>query len=232
MSAANTKEAQPTASSQSNIDHQDVPGAERRKNNLRWHEVDNYAAAIRLNRSYLLGETWSTIYSCGLINAETLPLVEGLLRLHDFRILTFSGQPQLRETPELITVYGKSFWYGTKQRAYLDLLVPRLGEPILSASLQTFCHLLLHHPGVVTQIKDDIPGRTPYSPPAEVQDNFAEERYPLTLKRTAPTAEEPDEKEFDVFTGTPGWIKEAEWPEFGCDAIDRARPLEFTVAAR
>ena len=95
-----------TASPQSTIDHQDVPDAERRRKNLRWHELENYAAAIRLNRSYLLGETRSTIYSRGPINAETLPLVEGLLRLHDFGILTFSGQPQLRETPELIMVCG------------------------------------------------------------------------------------------------------------------------------
>lgn len=79
---------------------------------------------------------------------------------------------------------------------------------------------------------DDIPGRTPDSAPAEVQDNTAEERDPLTLERTASTTEELEEKEFDVFTSIPGWMKEAEWPEFGCDAIDRACPLEFTVAAR
>ncbi len=158
--------------------------------------------------------------------------MKGLLCLHDFGILTLGGQPQLQEKPEIIEYDGKSVWYGTKQRAYLSFLMPRLGESISSASLQTFCDLLLQHPSVVTQILDDSTGRTPRSAPAKIRSNIAEERYPLTLERTASTADGLEQAEFDVFTGIPGWIEEAEWPSFGCNAIDRAWPLEFTVAAR
>ena len=35
-----------------------------------------------------------------------------------------------------------------------------------------------------------------------------------------------------MFTGIPGWTEEADWSSFGCNAIDRAWLLEFTVAAR
>ena len=233
MSAANTKEAQPTTSSQSTNDDRYVPDAEWRDNDLKWQNAADYAAAIHLNRSFLRGETRSTVYHCAPVYSETLPLVKGLLRLHDFGILTFEGQPQLQEKPELVEDDdGKTFWYGRKQRAYLSFLLPRLGGPISSASLQTFCDLLLQHPSIVTQIVDDSIGRTPRSASANIRSNTAEERYPLTLERTASTADELQQAEFEVFTGIPGWIEEAEWPSFGCNAIDRAWPLEFTVAAR
>lgn len=97
MGAANTKEAQPTTSSQSTNDDRDVPGVELRENKLKWQNAANYADTIRLNRSFLCGETRSTVYHCGPVFSETLPLVKGLLRLHDFGILTLEGQPQLQE---------------------------------------------------------------------------------------------------------------------------------------
>lgn len=74
------------------------------------------------------------------------------LRLHDFGILTITEQPQVQETSSFRTVDGKSFWFGTKQRAFLEFLVPRLGGPIMPASLQAFCDLLLQHPSIVTPI--------------------------------------------------------------------------------
>ena len=232
MGAANTKEAQPTACSRSANNRPDIFDAERRENDLRWEKAENFAAVIRLNRSFLHGETRSTVYHGAPVDSETLPLVESLLRLHDFGILTYTGQPQLQENPEFITVNGRSFWYGTKQRAFLCFLVPRLEGPISSANLRTFCDLLLRHPSVVTHIVDDSPERTPRSAPAKIQSNTVEEHYPLTLERKATTAEELERAEFSVYTGIPGWIKEAEWPSFRCNAIDRAWPLEITVAAR
>ncbi|CAF9937188.1 hypothetical protein IMSHALPRED_011054 [Imshaugia aleurites] len=193
MGAANTKEAQPTTSSQSTNDDRDVPGVELRENKLKWQNAANYADTIRLNRSFLCGETRSTVYHCGPVFSETLPL--------DSR--------SYKKKPELIEDDGKSFWYGTKQRAYLKFLVPRLGGSISSASLQTFCDLLMQHPSVVTHILGDFTGRTPRSPPAKIRSNTAEKRYPLTLERTASTADELEQAECDVFTGIPGWIEEA-----------------------
>lgn len=227
MGAANTKEAQPTASSRSTNDRLHIPDAERRENDLRWEKAEDFATVICLNRSFLRGETRSTVYHRAPVDAETLPLVESLLRLHDFGILTHDGQPQLQENPELITLNGKSFWYGRKQRAFLCLLVPRLEGPISSYSLQTFCDLLLQHPSIITHILND-----PRSAPAKIQSNTAEERYPLTLERTATIVKKLERAEYSVYTRIPGWIEEAEWPSFGCDAIDRAWPLEITVAAR
>ena len=53
----------------------------------------NFSDLITLNRKFLLGQIPETLYYCGQIDEETIPLVPGLLKLHDFGLFTIGSQP-------------------------------------------------------------------------------------------------------------------------------------------
>lgn len=62
----------------------------------RWYAAKTFADLINFNRAYLLGHIPTSPYHCGPIAEETLQIRSGLLRLHDFGILTFDSQPYER----------------------------------------------------------------------------------------------------------------------------------------
>lgn len=53
----------------------------------------DFSQLCALNRQFLLGKIPETPYHCGPIEDETRPLVNGLLKLHDFHLLTDNSQP-------------------------------------------------------------------------------------------------------------------------------------------
>jgi hypothetical protein len=56
----------------------------------------------------------------GPINDETIPLVEGLLKLHDFQLLTDCSQPYEHDRP---FIHGKK-WVEYQQRPYVCFAMP------------------------------------------------------------------------------------------------------------
>ena len=64
----------------------------------KWETAETFPDLITLNRRYLQGDIPTTPYHCGPIEEETHQLVSGLLRLHDFGILTYQSQPYERST--------------------------------------------------------------------------------------------------------------------------------------
>ena len=58
-----------------------------------WKVCEDFDQLIELNRKFLKGDIKSTPYHLGPIDTETAPLVQDLLRLHDFKLLTFCSQP-------------------------------------------------------------------------------------------------------------------------------------------
>lgn len=124
----------------------------------------------------------------------------------DFGIWTLDRQPQLQEKPEIISDDdGESVWYGAKQRripAILNATTRRIRSrpPAYKPSATCYCNIqvLLHIFWTIST------GRTPRSAAAKIRSNTAEERYPLTLERTASTADELERAEFDVVHGYSG----------------------------
>lgn len=64
----------------------------------KWSKAENYGELVHLNRCYLQGALYDTPYYSAPIDAETHELLPGLLRLHDFGIITIGSQPQRLET--------------------------------------------------------------------------------------------------------------------------------------
>ncbi|KAF2242440.1 hypothetical protein BU26DRAFT_161284 [Trematosphaeria pertusa] len=106
-----------------------------------WHNVHEWRDILMLNLAYLRREVdCSPGYGVEL-NSETNGLVPGLIRLHEYGILSCSSQPggvdpdggfQIAE-PE-----GEAEgWYQARQRAYVELLIPtthiRIGKEKVSA---------------------------------------------------------------------------------------------------
>jgi hypothetical protein len=89
--------------------------------NEAWRTAKSFSDLCVLNRKFLRGEIEETPYHCGPIVEETIPLVESLLRLHDFQMLTHNSQPYTDAYPSLFE--GK--WYQGKQRPYVSFVVPR-----------------------------------------------------------------------------------------------------------
>ena len=61
-------------------------------NDLRWQTAETLAYVTRLNTSFLLAETRSTVYHSRPVAAETRPLAESPWRLHDCGFLTYLTQ--------------------------------------------------------------------------------------------------------------------------------------------
>lgn len=62
-----------------------------------WEAAKDFLGILELNRRFILGEIPRTPYHCGPLDDETLPFIDGLLRLHDFQLLTDNSQPYVHE---------------------------------------------------------------------------------------------------------------------------------------
>ncbi|KAH7418732.1 hypothetical protein BKA64DRAFT_763361 [Cadophora sp. MPI-SDFR-AT-0126] len=64
-----------------------------RQTEIFWRTAKNFSDLITLDRKFLLGQIPETPYHHGQIFEETIPLVPGLLKLHDFGLFTIDSQP-------------------------------------------------------------------------------------------------------------------------------------------
>jgi hypothetical protein len=145
---------------------------ERESDHNEWEELESYDAALNLNRSFLRGERHRTIYHEGPPNDETRAMISGLLRLHDYGMLTHGSKPHDGESPVSVATW----WIQTGQRSYVDFLIPRGGR-ITRGYVNLFCRLLVQHPKIVTLIDHNCEGLEPEMP----------ESYALTRERVALT---------------------------------------------
>ena len=93
--------------------------AEMNNRNAPWIAVQEFTELLVLNRKFLQGEILETPYYCAPIDEETLPLVEGLLKVHDLGLLTYSSQPYQDDRCFRV---GED-WADYQQRPFLSFLV-------------------------------------------------------------------------------------------------------------
>lgn len=110
---------------------------------------------LQLNRDFLRGRSPCTPYHIGAIDSETTPLLSGLLRLHDYGLLTVQSQPSKHTDPHFCPAFDRTGspegWYEYRQRAFVDFLIPTDGSIPLE-QVKHFCLSLAEHPDIDTKI--------------------------------------------------------------------------------
>lgn len=98
--------------------------------------------------------------------------------------------------------------------------------------IKSFCQALIHHPDIVTCIRDDSSNPQHKAILPDPVDNMNKARYALSIRRTAATPAGLPKARWQVITGIPGWPKEPGWVNWKCKAVASAEPLEIYVAGR
>ncbi|RMZ10496.1 hypothetical protein D0862_03238 [Hortaea werneckii] len=93
---------------------------------LEWRSASSFQELLDFNRKFLRGESKRSCYHRGPIFNETIALVPGLLRLHDYGMLTMESQPGTAPTPTRIECpcCSDERWVQIQQRPYLMLILP------------------------------------------------------------------------------------------------------------
>lgn len=84
-----------------------------------WTAATNFSQLCSLNRKFLLGKMAQTPYHFGPIDDETIPLVQPLLELHDFGLLTIGSQPYDHD----FCYEEGTGWVERQQRPFVDFLM-------------------------------------------------------------------------------------------------------------
>lgn len=119
-----------------------------------WENATSWERILELNCAYLRCEFDFTPYYAGPIHDETLPLVPGLLGLHDFGFLPFSSQPAGIDGPREVDCpcCNKKEWYVAKQRPFLSFLAPGNGDLISAEKMNVFVSALMADDGFYASV--------------------------------------------------------------------------------
>jgi len=130
--------------------------------NEKWHDAESWLALVQLNREFILqcqaGEDVETPYH-GPLDEETTKLIPGLLRLHEYRLLTVGSQPIENLGPHL----DDGFWNEEKQVPFLDFWMPHEG-----ATTEAFISNLMNDSQLTTHVCDDQNNLRPGSNTVEI----------------------------------------------------------------
>jgi hypothetical protein len=148
----------------------------------------------------------------GPINDETIPLVEGLLKLHDFQLLTDCSQPYEHDRP---FIHGKK-WVEYQQRPYVCFAMPGDDGRFLE-----FFAMLRNRPEIVVHASELHPCRV-------LPDSH--EEVVVSRGRIATTAEGLETAAWSA--DTISLVEIDEDPDYyGLDAMKKSSAILFQVAA-
>ena len=85
-----------------------------------WRAAKDFSEVCELNRKFVKGEIGQTPYCGGALSSESAPLVEGLLKLHDFQLITDCSQPYEHSYKEN---EDKTYWIERLQRPYVTFIM-------------------------------------------------------------------------------------------------------------
>ena len=145
---------------------------------------------------------------------ETIPLVEGLLKLHDFQLLTDGSQPYEHER----TFEEDGKWTEYQQRPFVTFTMP--GQD--SHGLEFFKRLQKRSE-IVVRASEIHPFR-------ELQPSH--EEVAVTRKRVAKATEDLEAGTWRGLTWVLNPIDVSEDDFYCLDAMKRSKPLFFQVAAK
>jgi len=105
-----------------------------------WASVEEYNDFLELNRAFLNGEVKLSCYHMGPIYQETKAMLPGLLRLHDYGMLTFESQPSkfIERTTEDCPCCGEEKYVETQQRAFITFILPYENNNISQKAMYRF----------------------------------------------------------------------------------------------
>ncbi|KAI7009809.1 hypothetical protein D0867_07959 [Hortaea werneckii] len=91
-----------------------------------WRLAESFQELLDLNRKFLRGESKRSCYHSAPIFDETVALVPGLLRLHDYGMLTMESQPGTAPPPTWTKCpcCSDERWVQTQQRPFLMFIIP------------------------------------------------------------------------------------------------------------
>lgn len=209
-----------------------------KQDQLKWSTAPDYRAVLQLNRQYFRGEMMTTPYSHHPFDDDTKPDAS-LLRLHDYGLLPYGWQSGGSEGPLLapgamasdLSDTNKSHYYELQKRDYLRFLAP---EGIFGPATRlphnpqsAFVSLLVDDPALITRVVRKNHVTLP---------NLAAGEYmgsgPVSIvrRRTATTWLGLDDAGYREDPCEPAVPVALDHPWWRCDAVARARPLEFRIA--
>jgi len=103
-----------------------------------WAAAPDWNTLLQLNLLFIRGEVDVSPSYPPLLKAETTPLVSGLVKLHEYGILTTRSQPS-RDASGFITGLG---WVEERERPYLYFELPTLHPEIPIDKVDTFVQRL------------------------------------------------------------------------------------------
>ncbi|GAB1736906.1 hypothetical protein NU219Hw_g8931t1 [Hortaea werneckii] len=113
-------------SSEHSAEEQTCSDEEQEIVRLEWKSAESFQELLDFNRKFLRGESKRSCYHRGPIFNETVALVPGLLRLHDYGMLTVESQPSEDTAPTWENCPCCHFegWFQNQQRPYLVFVLP------------------------------------------------------------------------------------------------------------
>lgn len=98
----------------------------------RWYTASTYAELVQINSDFITGKTTETPYYTGSIEANNTKLIDKLVKLHEYGLLTVGGQESLCEYRTFVTgtpINGdpgkeeNKWWLDEEQRGYISFHV-------------------------------------------------------------------------------------------------------------
>jgi hypothetical protein len=159
-----------------------------------------------------LGQIPITPYHCGPVDEETIPLVPGLLKLHEFALLTIGSQPYEQSVYES----GKN-WSEYQQRPFIIFIMP--GKNALSLE---FFERLKKRADIVVSAQELCPFK--------IVDG-SHDPHVVSRMRVAVTVKDLETAEWEVSTSI-CYDGDRSYNDLFCvDVMKSEKPVIFDVAA-
>lgn len=179
-----------------------------------WKAAKDFSEILNLNRKFLLGEISQTPYHGGPVDDETLPLIKGLLELHDFGLLTEDSQPF-----EHLCGRDENDYFEYEQRPYVSFLVSNDNDQVLK-----FFEMLKNRSEIMTCATE------PYS--NQTLSGSHKQRIGVTRERVAKTVERLKETPWRDVTWCFGDWNRAEEEICRLSAVKKSKVLWFYIFGR
>ncbi|KAL1605113.1 hypothetical protein SLS60_004656 [Paraconiothyrium brasiliense] len=116
-----------------------------------WTSLDSWEDLLTANLAYLASEIDVSPNYGVPISPETIPLLTGLKRLHEYGLLSTGSQPGDQWT----SYKADRGWIQGKQRPYYDFLIPTVHEMVDVAKVHKLVDALMKHEDIVTTVWSD-----------------------------------------------------------------------------
>ncbi|KAL8665256.1 MAG: hypothetical protein Q9168_007751 [Polycauliona sp. 1 TL-2023] len=187
-----------------------------------WLELPDYDAALHLNQAFIKGERRCNIGHRGPLDPETKPLIPGLLRLHEYGLLTYDSQP-FRPQERISLKEKGGWWQEIRQRPYLRFLVPGR-DRIPLVAITAFTSFLFADAAIVTHVVHPDAGKT--------YGTNIDDRHATTESKFAFSLEQLEKMDMTVSASVQAVYRHSTDDWARVRALGLARCFDISVASR